>query len=57
MLQEWKILKKIKIPNNINYDKVLNLATEAKDKLKIIKPETIAQAIESVELIQVIFKC
>lgn len=39
-----KNLEKIKIPNNINYDKVLNLATEAKDKLKIIKPETIAQA-------------
>ena len=33
-----------KIPKDINYDKVSNLASEARQKLKQIKPETIAQA-------------
>jgi tRNA uridine 5-carboxymethylaminomethyl modification enzyme len=33
-----------KIPNNINYDQIHNLALEAKEKLKNIKPLTIGQA-------------
>ncbi len=32
------------IPDNIDYDKVYNLASEAKQKLKEIRPKTIAQA-------------
>ncbi len=37
-------LESKKIPDDIDYDKILNLASEAKQKLKIIKPATIAQA-------------
>ena len=37
-------LEKLKIPTNINYDDVNNLAIEARDKLKQINPTTIGQA-------------
>ncbi|QGZ97570.1 tRNA uridine-5-carboxymethylaminomethyl(34) synthesis enzyme MnmG [Mycoplasma sp. NEAQ87857] len=37
-------LDNFKIPSDIDYDQVLNLATEAKQKLKLIKPITIGQA-------------
>lgn len=37
-------LEKLKIPVDIDYDKVQNLAVEAKQKLKKIRPETIGQA-------------
>lgn len=37
-------LETLKIPSNINYDEIGNLALEARDKLKKIKPETIGQA-------------
>lgn len=40
-------LKKIedkKIPSDINYDNIKNLANEARQKLKIVKPKNIAQA-------------
>lgn len=37
-------LEELKIPKNINYDEVSNLALEARDKLKRIKPKTIGQA-------------
>lgn len=33
-----------RIPENIDYDAINGIATEAKDKLKKIQPETIAQA-------------
>lgn len=33
-----------KIPKDIDYDKVMNIASEARQKLKTIRPETIAQA-------------
>ena len=39
-----KLEKKI-IPNNIDYDKVNNIASEARQKLKEVRPTTIAQAI------------
>ena len=32
------------IPNDINYDNITNLASEAKQKLKQIMPKTLAQA-------------
>lgn len=38
-------LEKKKIPLNIDYDKVKNIASEARQKLKEIRPTTIAQAI------------
>ena len=33
-----------KIPQNIDYDKIKNLATEARQKLKLIRPISIGQA-------------
>ena len=33
------------IPEDIDYDKVSNLASEARQKLKEVRPRTIAQAI------------
>lgn len=38
-------LENKKIPNNIDYDKIHNLASEAKQKLKEVKPDSIGQAI------------
>ena len=37
-------LESKKIPVDIDYDKILNLASEARQKLKNIRPETVAQA-------------
>jgi len=37
-------LESKQIPKNIDYDKVANLASEAKQKLKAVMPETMAQA-------------
>ncbi len=37
-------LESKKIPEDIDYDKVKNLASEARQKLKLVKPLTIAQA-------------
>ncbi len=37
-------LEFLRIPKNIDYDKVQNLATEARQKLTNIKPETLGQA-------------
>ena len=34
-----------KIPENIDYDKIHNLASEAKQKLKQIRPTSIGQAL------------
>ena len=41
---KMKELENIKIPENINYDKVINLASEARDKLKKVMPMTLGQA-------------
>ena len=38
-------LEKKNIPENIDYDKVKNIASEARQKLKEVRPATIAQAI------------
>lgn len=38
-------LEKKQIPNDINYDNIKNIASEARQKLKEVKPTTIAQAI------------
>ena len=37
-------LEKKKIPNNIDYNKVRNIATEARQKLNEVRPLTIGQA-------------
>ena len=37
-------MEKKKIPNDINYDEVPNIASEAREKLNKIKPTTLAQA-------------
>lgn len=37
-------LEKLKIPADVNYDKVQNLAVEARQKLNKVRPETIGQA-------------
>ena len=42
---DYKKLESKRIPNNIDYDKIINLASEAKQKLKEVKPETLAQAL------------
>ena len=38
-------LEKKQIPKDIDYDKIKNIASEARQKLKEVEPETIAQAI------------
>lgn len=38
-------LEKKQIPLNIDYDKIKNIASEARQKLKEVKPRTVAQAI------------
>ena len=37
-------LEEKQIPKNINYDNILNLASEAREKLSIVKPTTLGQA-------------
>lgn len=44
MAQKMIRLDNLKIPDDIDYDKVDNLATEAKQKLQKIRPNTIGQA-------------
>ena len=42
--KEQNRLELHKIPSDINYDDILHLAIEARQKLKEIRPETIGQA-------------
>jgi len=44
MVDKMKNLEKKKIPLNFDYDNVLSLSTEGREKLMKFKPETIAQA-------------
>ena len=37
-MENWKI------PQDIDYDKIPNIASEAKDKLKKVQPATVSQA-------------
>ena len=39
-----KQLENVKIPEDINYDNVINIASEAKDKLKKVNPTSLGQA-------------
>ena len=43
-VEKMQEMENIKIPNDINYDKVINIASEAKDKLKKIMPTSLGQA-------------
>ena len=42
--KKFQVLETKKIPADIDYDVIPNIASEAKDKLKKVKPETISQA-------------
>ena len=42
--EELKRVEALKIPSDINYDDIHNLASEAKEKLKLISPTSIGQA-------------
>ena len=37
-------LEKIKIPENINYDELVHISTETREKLAKVRPTTLAQA-------------
>lgn len=37
-------LEEKQIPDDIDYDKIINIASEARQKLKLVRPKTIAQA-------------
>ena len=43
-VNKMKELENIKIPDNIDYDKVLNIANEAREKLKKVMPTSLGQA-------------
>lgn len=43
-IKKMQGMENTKIPNNIDYDKVINLASEAKDKLKKVMPMSLGQA-------------
>src|SRR5690554_1766208 len=42
--RKMQVMESKIIPNDINYDKIPNIAYEAKDKLKKVRPHTISQA-------------
>ena len=42
--KKFQVLETKKIPVDIDYDIIPNIASEARDKLKKVKPETISQA-------------
>ena len=44
LAQKMEKLESKVIPNDINYEKILNLRSEAREKLQMIKPHSIGQA-------------
>ena len=42
--KKFQVLETKKIPSDIDYDIIPNIASEARDKLKKVRPETISQA-------------
>ena len=44
MAEKLKVMESRKIPSGIDYDQIPNIASEARDKLRKIRPTTIAQA-------------
>ena len=42
--EELRRMENIKIPKSLNYDDIHNIASEAKEKLKEVNPETLSQA-------------
>lgn len=42
--EKMQRMEKLKIPSDVNYNEISNIATEARQKLSKIKPETIGQA-------------
>jgi len=43
-IEKIKKMDDVQIPDNTNYDEILNLSNESKEKLKSIQPETLGQA-------------
>jgi tRNA uridine 5-carboxymethylaminomethyl modification enzyme len=43
-IQKIKKLDGLKIPKKTNYTKIINLSSESKEKLSIVRPETLGQA-------------
>ena len=43
-IEKIKNMDDVQIPDNTNYDEILNLSNESKEKLKSIQPETLGQA-------------
>ena len=43
-VEKVKAMEEKRIPEDIDYDAILNLANEARDRLKLIQPTTLAQA-------------
>jgi tRNA uridine 5-carboxymethylaminomethyl modification enzyme len=43
-IQKIKKLDGLKIPKKTNYSKIINLSSESKEKLSIVRPETLGQA-------------
>lgn len=42
--KKMELMENRKIPANFDYDKIHNLSSEAKEKLKLVRPETLSQA-------------
>ena len=43
-IKKIKKLDGLKIPKQTNYDKIINLSSESKEKLSVVRPETLGQA-------------
>ena len=43
-IEKIKKLDGLKIPKQTNYDTIVNLSSESKEKLSLVRPETLGQA-------------